>query len=436
MKKTSIAIILIILIVFLFIFQNLYTWFNHVGKIDLTQISDPAGMQANFQQMRKLFSTLSLVTALFILGTGIYLAFQFRKAKPGQIIEAIPPLHNYLLELKGSETELKDLVQKQQNHVVEKEELNKSIINNIDAAVIFLNRSRRIDIFNSVAQQLFSQSFANAKNNLPEIVFSAFPGILQFLTANENSKNSAEVSVGERFFWVNLNPIENIGQLLLIRDITEEKRREEMERRNGNFIMLGEMAAFLAHEVRNSLGVIYGYTKTIKADSEKTKTEKINKEINFLTDMMENFLNFSRPVKITQTIAINLFALFETVAAESGLLLQQPSTAAIYLETDPALLHSVFSNLFLNAKQAGADRVEVQVEQSPDKALSITLKDNGKGIADEIKEKIWFPFFTTKDKGSGMGLAIIRKILSTLKGDISLIESCPTGTTFRIDFFA
>lgn len=398
MKKTTIIIILIIQIVFLFIFQNLYAWFNEVGKIDLTQISDPAAIQANFLRMRKLFSTLSLVAALFILGTGIYLGVQFRKTKPGQIIEAIPPLHNYLLELKGSETELKGLLQKQQNHVVEKEELNKSIINNIDAAVIFLNRSRRVDIFNSVAQQLFSQSFVNAKNNLPEVVFAAFPGILQFLSAHENSKHSAEVCSGERFFWIDLNPIENIGQLLLIRDITEEKRREEIERRNGNFIMLGEMAAFLAHEVRNSLGVIYGYTKTIKAESEKTKTDKINKEITFLTAMMENFLNFSRPVKINQTVSVDLFALFETVASETDICLHHPNTNAIFLETDPALLHSVLSNLFLNAKQAGADAVEVQYDLSPDKQLAILLKDNGSGITDEIKEKIWFPFSPPRRK--------------------------------------
>ena len=78
----------------------------------------------------------------------------------------------------------------------------------------------------------------------------------------------------------------NIGTLLIFDDITDEKKREAIIQKNRNFIMLGEMAAFLVHEVRNSLGVIFGYTRTI--DKEVEKIEKVNKEIIFLTEMIPN----------------------------------------------------------------------------------------------------------------------------------------------------
>jgi len=435
MKKTTVILLLVILIFLIFIFQNIYTLFKGLEEVDLTQIKNPLSLMQNIQKIRKIFSSLTIVTGLLIIGTGFYLAFLIKKTglKPEfKAFKTIPPLQDYLLQLKGSETQLKDIVEKQKEHVTEKEELNKSIINNINAAVIFLNQTGRINIFNAVAEQLFSQSFANARNNELDKILSKFPEIIEFVNANEDTRTSGEVVSNDRIFFIDVNPLGDIGQLLIIRDVTEEKKKEEIERKNSNFVMLGEMAAFLAHEVRNSLGVIYGYTKTIKAVKEKTKTQKVNKEINFLTAMMESFLNFSRPVTVDKTEEIDLVSILKKISAETGIELDIDQEK-VTLESDPALIRSIFSNLLLNSKEAGADRVEVEVKK--DKELEILFKDNGKGIDGEIKEKIWFPFFTAKKKGTGMGLAIIRKIISTLNGEISLTETGPGGTTFKIIFY-
>jgi signal transduction histidine kinase len=432
MKKTTTILLLVIQFFLLIIFQNIYSLFKEFGEVDLVKIRDPYRLMENIKGITRMFSVLFIVTSLFFIATAVYLGFQFKKSKLKPEIKGIPPLQDYLLELKGSETELKDLVEKQQVHVVTKEELSKSIINNINSAVIFLNRSGRIDIFNAVAEQLFSQSFANAKNNLPVKVLAKFPEIIEFLEKNEDQKISKEIITNEGIFFVDLNPIENIGQLVIVKDITEEKKREEIDRRNSNFIMLGEMTAFLTHEVRNSLGVIYGYTKTIKTD--KNKTEKVNKEINFLTAMMESFLNFSRPIEVEKKQEVNVAELLEKLSGEVGVTLSLKSGDLI-LESDPALLRSVFSNLLLNSKEAGADQVITTFKKKKNKDIEILLQDNGKGIDAGVKEKIWYPFFTTKEKGTGMGLAIIRKIVNTLKGEISLAKTDPGGTTFKIIFY-
>ncbi len=393
-------------------------------------------------KLKKIFSTLSIVLGIFLIITGFYLIFLFKKGK-GFDMRDLPPLQDYLLKLKGSEMELKDLVEKQQESVLRQDELNKSIINNINAAVIFLNPSGRIDIFNQVAEELFSQSYAHAKNNELSNIISKFPEITRFIKANaDNAENiSGEIESAGKIYLVDLIPVEKTGKLIIIKDITAEKNREKIDRRNKNFIMLGEMTAFLAHEIRNSLGVIYGYTRTLipeKGDIEKAKlaakVDKVNKEINFLSTMMESFLNFSKPIKTEKKEEIDLRKLVKKIATEKEIAVTLPAENT-RIENDKTLVNSVFSNLVLNAKEAGADRVEIKIIEYKNKHLEILVTDNGKGIDDKIKEKIWYPFFTTKKKGTGMGLAIIRKIINSLNGDISLVESGSRGATFKITFY-
>ncbi|NIM15600.1 MAG: hypothetical protein GTO45_26785 [Candidatus Aminicenantes bacterium] len=439
MKKTTIILLLVIQIVLLFIFQNIQSLFKEIEEVDITKIRNPYKFTEDIKRIRKIFSTLAIAMGLLVIGTGFYLVILYKKSRTKPEHDAIPPLQDYLLELKGSEAQLKNLVEEQRLHVTTKEELNKSIINNINSAVIFINQGGRIDIFNTVAEQLFSQSFANARNSFPAKILSGFPEIVEFVQTHEGEKISKEIASNEQIFFVDLNPIENIGQLLLIKDITEEKKREEIQRQNSNFIMLGEMAAFLAHEIKNSLGVIYGYTKTIKGDMEKTG--KVNREVNFLTAMMESFLSFSKPVRVDIEETIDLVDLFKRIAAERDIEIEVDSDrgeAAVSVNSDPALIRSVFSNLLLNSREAGANRVVVTFKtfkKDKTKNLEIILKDNGRGIDDKIREKIWYPFFTTKEKGTGMGLAIIRKIITTLNGEISLEGTGPQGTTFKIIFY-
>lgn len=427
MKKATVILLLVIQIALLFIFQNIHALFKKYEEVGVT---DLGLLMENMRKLKTMFSVLSMVFGLTLAVTGIYLLFLIKKSREQPEHDEIPPLHDYLLRLKTSESQLKSIVETQQEKVTQKEELNKNIINNIDAAIIFLNAAGRIEIFNAVAEALFSQSYANAKNNRLDKIMARFPGLIEFVELHREQKITAEIAAAEKIFWTHITPIDQVGVLLIIRDITEEKKREELDRRNDNFVMLGEMTAFLAHEVKNSLGVIYGYTKTIKSEGEKTN--KISKEILFLTDMMESFLNFSRPVTIERKEPIDLAALLKKIAAEKEMNLITAGEPVMF-ENDPALIRSIFTNLILNSKQAGADRVEVTIQRGRD--LEIYLKDNGKGIDPKIREKIWYPFFTTKDKGTGMGLPSIRKIVNFLKGEIVLTDTGPEGAAFKITFY-
>jgi nitrogen fixation/metabolism regulation signal transduction histidine kinase len=439
MKKSVVILLIVVQIILLFIFQNIYFLYKEFEKIDVNDVKKNLTIMENIKKMKRIFSILSIITGFFLIITGIYLGFLYKKSKGEINVKEIPLLQNYLSELKDSQVELKDILEEQQEKVLRKEELNKSIINNINSAIIFLNNFNRIDIFNLVAEKLFSKSFAHAKNNTVDEIFKTFPELVKFINKNKNLRISSEIASTGKIFWLDLIPMENIGVLIIIKDITEDRKREEIESKNKNFIMLGEMTAFLAHEVKNSLGAIYGYSRTIESEIKKSekkqlvdKINKVNKEINLLSIMMESFLNFSKPVSIEKREQTDLKQLLEKLADEQGLGIEFLDKD-LKLETDPILIKSVFSNLLLNAKEAEATKIKIDFNEG--EFLEIFLKDNGKGIQKEIWEKVWLPLFTTKEKGTGMGLPMVRKILNSIHGDIQLVKSSSEGSVFRIFFF-
>jgi len=440
MKKSVIVFLIVIEILLIFVFQNIYFLFKSLEGADLSAPGRWETWGTNFSRMRKIFFLLSAVTGIFLIGTGIYLAFSYRKSKGKYQAEGgIPPLQNYLLELKDSETSLKDMVEKQQEKAVKEENLSRSIVNNMDAAIVLIGPGERIDIFNAEAEAIFGQSYAHARNNAMDNILGGFPELVTYIRDHSGVRTSADVRCGRRILETHVIPMPRVGVLLMIRDVTALREREAIDQKNRNFIMLGDMTAFLAHEVRNSLGVIYGYAKSFQSGIKRNgepeggdKMKKVTREIEFLSEMMEKFLNFSKPVPVAIKEPVDLIGLVRRLARDKGLRIDVPD-GQFTVDGDPALLASVFTNLFLNAREAGATRVEV--EMSEETQPKIVIRDDGKGIPDEELEKIWYPLFTTKEKGTGMGLAIVRKILNSMGANIWLLETGRTGTSFQIDFF-
>lgn len=439
MKKYVIIILIIVQLLLLFLFQNLYFLFRELESLDLNDLKTKVELTENIGQMKKTFSLLSIAIGLFLIISGIYLGFLYKKSRESVKLKDVSPLQTYLRELRTSEIELKDMVEKQQESVSSKEELNRYIVSNINSAIVFLNQFNRIDIFNVNAEKMFNQSYVNAKNNTLENVLSPYQEVIRFLDDNRGNKVSSEMRSFGRIFWLDSIPIKKMGTLIIIRDITEDRQREEIDHRNKNFILLGEMTAYLTHEIRNSLGAIYGYSKALQSELKDTgkenvvqKVDMVNKEIEQLTASMEGFLNFSKPISVEVKKKINLADLIKKIGQDNQIKINLPSKE-IVLNSDPVLINSIFSNLVLNAKEANADRIDIIFEN--DDPMEILFKDNGKGMKIEIRDKIWLPLFTTKKKGTGMGLAIVRKIISFLKGDISLVESTDRGTTYKIVLF-
>lgn len=371
-----------------------------------------------------------IVGGLFLVITAGILIAQIKKAnKPSAGSIPIDPLQDYLLNLKGKEIRMKEEMTVQRQTAEQKESLTGFILNQVHFAVITLGKGKRIELFNRRAEQIFGRSYASVVNRPLSEALMAFPDFISFIQQRGVREASAELSAGDQTLSCKTMPLPHEGVLITIEDITSarEDRRREMER--NSMLQLGEMAAYLSHEVRNSLGVIFGYTRTLKEDNPKIAL--INREIHFLSEMMERFLGFSKPTEPPKQMECNIADLIREVSEHTGIRLIQQNEALSQALADANLLKNVFDNLIRNAVQAGATELECHYSRER-RFLEILLRDNGQGIPEELREKIWFPFFTTREKGNGMGLALVKKLMIAMGGEIHLQSGGIKETSFLL----
>lgn len=200
---------------------------------------------------------------------------------------------------------------------------------------------------------------------------------------------------------------------------------------------LGEMVAGISHEIRNPLGIISSTAELLKqklarTDPEVQLADVIVQEANRLNSIVTDFLDFARPqapnlmpCKVDEVIEKNLTFLAPEINKNGYKIHKRFATDIPEIQADPGLLYQAFLNILMNAMQAMPQRGAIYIELSArGHTLTIIFVDEGPGIPDESLNKIWEPFFTTKDKGSGLGLPIVKKIIEG-HGGIIEVENGP-----------
>jgi two-component system sensor histidine kinase AtoS len=233
----------------------------------------------------------------------------------------------------------------------------------------------------------------------------------------------------------------SLGVILSFSDLTEVKRLQEQMELKERLTALGEMSAGIAHELRNPMAVIAGYLNLLakKQDgSGQVVIKDILTEINGMNRIIGDLLTFARPTALNRT-EINLRELIETcvstVLQAKGV--DNGITAVLELSDgnvciDEVLMRQALGNLVQNAVEAMHDGGTLTVRSTYDRELVIIVKDSGTGIPAEQHRDIFLPFFTTKDKGVGMGLALTHKIITAHGGRIEVESRNGSGTTFTI----
>jgi signal transduction histidine kinase len=237
------------------------------------------------------------------------------------------------------------------------------------------------------------------------------------------------------------------GAICLFTDLTAVKDLEEQLRLKNSLATVGELTAGIAHEFRNGLATIQGYSKLfdLKAlpESYRPYVEGIRSETESLSQVVTNFLNFARPAQLTLT-QVDLHAICERAAEEI-----RPDARTLggevevrgefgVIEGDEVLLRQAFSNLLRNALEAcngaGAPpQIVIQSEIDPAAKLSrIAVNDNGPGIAPALRERVFRPFFTSKRSGTGLGLALVQKIIVFHNGRVAVGASPAGGASLQI----
>jgi signal transduction histidine kinase len=208
---------------------------------------------------------------------------------------------------------------------------------------------------------------------------------------------------------------------------------------------LGELAAGIAHEIRNPLAIISGSAETMKKRGDKeTKEEMIDyimEESDRIDTMITDFLDFAKPKEpklvscdIVQVIRKTIQLIFPQSRTQNVEVVEEFPGKPLYIEVDPELIQHAFMNIELNALEAMEQGGVLKVNVLPNHGGRVLIKfsDTGKGVPLKISRKIFDPFFTTKEGGTGLGLSIAHNIVESHGGTLTNTSHEGRGTTFTI----
>lgn len=253
------------------------------------------------------------------------------------------------------------------------------------------------------------------------------------------------------YYWVHttivpfLNENSRPYQYLAIRnDITERKKTEEVLHRQDKLAAVGQLAAGVAHEIRNPLTSMKGYTEFLQLDETNEERQEflsiILDEIERVNNIVEDFMVLAKPkaVELEEKNIIpvikNVLSLLEFEASKRNVNIHfEYEQEIIQIECDENRLKQVFLNFVKNGIEAMPDGGDITVRASiMDSQVQISIQDTGVGIPEEKLKNIGEPFYTTKQNGNGLGLMVSFKIIESHNGKIYIESELNKGTTFNI----
>lgn len=369
---------------------------------------------------------------------------------------ALDTFREMVNELQDKEKVLQELYASAEQRAEKLKNYNDYILESISSGVISLDTEGKITVFNQAAEHIIGISEREARHLSIEDLFGENRNVIELLQHSlekGREHNRVEISYRNRngrLFWLNVSSSilkddvgKTIGTTFLLFDITEIKKLQEQINLKERLSALGEMAAGIAHEFRNSLASIIGYARLLKKrlPKEDERTELLNsimKESKAQEQIVRQFLDFTRPTALNLQKINLLDVLDEAICSiqnqfspeekEEYKILKDYDEDEVDINGDFTLLRQVFSNIILNGIEAmprgGALSVSVSkaedVENRP--VATISISDTGVGINEEDNSRIFTPFFTTKEKGTGLGLALSHKIITQHEGNIDFIS--------------
>jgi two-component system sensor histidine kinase HydH len=232
--------------------------------------------------------------------------------------------------------------------------------------------------------------------------------------------------------------------------IIEKRARERLKlieqlNRAEHLSTLGEMVAGISHEIRNPLGIIRSSSELLKkkmagCDPSNSIPDIIIEESVRLNNIITDFLNFAKPkspyltaCKIEDVLEKNINFLATQITKEGYIIKKHYDNDLPEINADADMLYQAFLNILINAMQAmpegGLIYVKVSAENN---TVIIVFEDEGEGIPQDIMEKIWDPFFTTKAKGTGLGLGIVKNIIESHEGSVRIDNKPVAGTSVKV----
>ncbi|ABS73740.2 PAS domain-containing protein [Bacillus velezensis FZB42] len=232
---------------------------------------------------------------------------------------------------------------------------------------------------------------------------------------------------------------------VILRDISERKQTEELMLKSEKLSIAGQLAAGIAHEIRNPLTAIKGFLQLMKPTMEENEHyfEIVFSELSRIELILSELLMLDQPQQNAVKERVNLkkiisevTALLETQANLKGIFIKTDyEHDSMYINGDQNQLKQVFINLIKNAVESMPDGGTVHIIMTEDEySVNVTVKDEGDGIPENVLKRIGEPFLTTKEKGTGLGLMVTFNLIKNHQGAIQVDSKPDRGTAFHITF--
>lgn len=420
--------------------------------------------------------TVAIVSGLFLFGVVglivyfIQRFFQDTRAEHSRNSVSDPPrtenpsafmaasMHGVIQTLRDQEKELARLHLIEKERAEQTERLSEEVTRNMPAGLLVVNATGIISNANPAAEQVLgirALGFRRYSEALGED--SELSALVAHCLRDGKIFRRAEVKHfapgGEsRRLGATISPIRRgegkiNGAICLLTDLTELAALQQQVQLKENLAALGELSAGIAHEFKNALATISGYAQLIRAETEEGEArdyaQNILEQTRNITHVVTEFLKYARPLHIS-TETVGLQGVVEKVVAEVGEAMPQIRIRHEgpfgNVPGDEGLLRQALLNLARNAAEAcvgatNGGRVLLRGESVRGNDASfqrITVFDNGPGIPQSVREKLFHPFFTTKAKGTGLGLAVVQKIVVQHGGQVRARNRPEGGAAFIV----
>jgi PAS domain S-box-containing protein len=377
---------------------------------------------------------------------------------------------NLNLELEHTNLKLRE-------SLAEKEKVSNylnNILESLTSGVLVVNLEEKIILFNRAAEEITGYKAEEALNR-PYIEVMGKNIDIKATPVHTLRSGNLHLNEEKEIFTTSKNKIplgystsllkdgENnlLGAVEVFFDLSNIKKLEEEVARVTTLAALGEMAATVAHEVKNPLGGISGFADLLYRDIEeqdprKSYVKKIIEGVEILNRIVMNLLDYTRSLRLDLRPTDFVKFLDEVVGFFEMDISRGKRNIRIernYLSQrfdcllDSEKFKQVVLNLLHNACQAVPDggliqifaglesrkiRDQAAISSTAGQRISLKIKDNGMGMSEEVKKKLFTPFFTTKEKGTGLGLSTVKKIVQAHKGEIFIDSQLGRGTTVSI----
>jgi len=350
---------------------------------------------------------------------------------------------------------------KMQKEIVEKEAkyydleyLKSAIVNSLNSGLLVFSKDGDITFMNEIAKNII-KNFAIEPN--VDMLKENFKSEIEEVIKNEQIiRGDKKVALmNHNYMWIGYSIVplydhneNSIGVLLNFQDITLLKDMEERIRINDKFAFMGRLSAFLAHEIRNPLASLKGGIEFLVESSNldedaKKVSDILFRELDRLNKIITDFLYYTRISRPEKT-NIYLKNLIDEIWFELKFMNKENDRFNCFYEGDENLIiigdanqmRQVFMNLFLNSldamKKNGGTNIYVKACKKSSEVL-ISVEDEGGGISEEYLSKVFDPFFSTKENGTGIGLSIVYKIIEEHNGYIN-VNNGTKGAIFTMRF--